>query len=112
VGGLVRQLSLGSQSDGVSVARNRVLRVPRISSFYGISILMYFNDHDPPHFHAEYGEHRARIGIGSLEPLDAGLPSRATHLIREWATLHRLELMLNWKRAREGRPLVKIDPLP
>jgi hypothetical protein len=86
--------------------------MPRISTFYGISILMYFNDHDPPHFHAEYGEHRARIRIGSLEPLDVGLPSRATHLIREWATLHRLELMLNWKRAREGRPLAKIDPLP
>ncbi|MGH2712135.1 MAG: DUF4160 domain-containing protein [Actinomycetota bacterium] len=86
--------------------------MPRISSFYGITILMYFHDHDPPHFHAEYGEHRSRISIRTLEPLDAGLPSRAMRLIREWSKLHRLELMLNWKRAREGRALARIDPLP
>ncbi|MFQ5754137.1 MAG: DUF4160 domain-containing protein, partial [bacterium] len=27
--------------------------MPEISRFYGIIIKMYFNDHVPPHFHAE-----------------------------------------------------------
>jgi Domain of unknown function (DUF4160) len=30
--------------------------MPRISSFYGILIYMYYNGHAPPHFHAEYEE--------------------------------------------------------
>lgn len=86
--------------------------MPRISSFYGIVIFMYFNDHNPPHFHAEYGEHQARIVIDSLEAMDAGLPARALRLVQEWTTLHRDELRRNWEKAREGLPLDKIDPLP
>jgi hypothetical protein len=46
--------------------------VPRISYFQGIVITMYFNDHGPPHFHAEYGEYVASIAIETLavrEPL-------------------------------------------
>ena len=30
--------------------------MPELSRFYGIVIKMYFDDHDPPHFHAEYAE--------------------------------------------------------
>lgn len=86
--------------------------VPRISSFYGIVILMYFNDHDPPHFHAVYGEHQIRARIESLEPMDEGLPGPSLRLVLEWATLHRDELMANWEKARAGRPLDKIEPLP
>jgi hypothetical protein len=40
--------------------------VPTISVFYGIVIAMFFNDHDPPHFHARYAEHQARIAIAPL----------------------------------------------
>jgi hypothetical protein len=32
-------------------------------AFYGIVIAMFFNDHDPPHFHARYAEYRARIAM-------------------------------------------------
>lgn len=87
------------------------LVMPRISSFYGIVILMYFDDHNPPHFHAEYGESQARIGISDLELMDEGLPSRALRLVLEWAALHRDELMQNWEKARAGVPLDKIEPL-
>ena len=35
--------------------------MPEISRFYGIIIAMFFDDHNPPHFHARYagkkGEH-------------------------------------------------------
>ena len=37
--------------------------MPVISSFYGILIKMYFGDHVPPHFHAEYAEFTAQISI-------------------------------------------------
>jgi hypothetical protein len=73
---------------------------------------MYFDDHNPPHFHAEYGEHMARIVIDSLEPMDEQLPRRALRLVQEWGALHRHELMANWDKARAGVPLDSIEPLP
>ena len=36
---------------------SEVNSMPRISAFYGIVITMYYRDHDPPHFHAAYGEY-------------------------------------------------------
>jgi len=39
--------------------------MPRISSFYGIVITMYFDDHGQPHFHAEHAEHSARVAIST-----------------------------------------------
>ena len=86
--------------------------MPRISAFYGIVISMYFSDHDPPHFHASYGEYGARIAIETLDPIDDGLPARAVRLIREWGLQHRDELMANWEHARLRQPLARIDPLP
>ena len=85
--------------------------MPRISQFFGIIIAMYFNDHAPPHFHAIYGESEATITIDSLEVLSGGLPRRAHALVLEWAALHRLELRLNWERARNGVFLSRIAPL-
>lgn len=35
--------------------------MPTISTFYGILIRMFFNDHPPPHFHARYGEFELRL---------------------------------------------------
>jgi len=34
--------------------------MPEISRFYGIVIRMYFGDHNPPHFHAAYGDGMGR----------------------------------------------------
>jgi hypothetical protein len=50
---------------------------------YGIAITMYFYDHEPPHFHAQYAEHHAVIAIGSGEVLVGDLPSRALKLVEE-----------------------------
>lgn len=86
--------------------------VPRISAFYGIVITMYYRDHEPPHFHAVYGEHQAQIVIATLEPLFGELPSRALRLVREWAELHRAELEANWVKARARESLDTIPPLP
>jgi hypothetical protein len=86
--------------------------VPRISSFYGIAITMYFYDHEPPHFHAQYAEHHAVIAIDRGTVLVGGLPSRALKLVNEWASLHREELEADWSRAKDGGTPEPIDPLP
>ena len=86
--------------------------MPEISRFYGIVIKMYFADHAPPHFHAEYAEFEARIAIETLAVLSGNLPARAMGLVVEWATLHRQELQAQWQRASELQPLSRIDPLP
>jgi hypothetical protein len=31
--------------------------MPELSRFLGIIVYMYFNDHNPPHFHVEYSEY-------------------------------------------------------
>ena len=86
--------------------------VPRISAFYGIVITMYYRDHNPPHFHAVYGEYQAQIVISTLELLSGELPARASRLVREWADLHRIELEANWGKARARESLDTIAPLP
>jgi hypothetical protein len=86
--------------------------MPRISAFYGIVITMYYRDHQPPHFHAVYGEYQSQIAIATLEPIYGELPRRALRLVREWADLHRPELEANWARARVREPLDTIASLP
>ena len=58
---------------------------------------MFFNDHPPPHFHARYGEFEATVEIGTLEVLEGQLPRRALNLVREWAMMHREELLEDWR---------------
>ena len=73
---------------------------------------MFYNDHPPPHFHARYGEFEATIGIDTLEIIEGQLPGRALTLVREWATMHREQLVEDWRLCRENTPPVKIEPLP
>ena len=86
--------------------------MPEICRFYGIVIKMFWNDHDPPHFHAEYGEHVALVDIGTLAVIDGALPGRALGLTIEWAAARREPLMALWAKARALEPLEKLDPLP
>jgi hypothetical protein len=73
---------------------------------------MYFDDHPPPHFHAEYGSFQAVIAIDSLAVIAGELPPRALGLLTEWAALHRDELRRAWSRASALEPPGKIAPLP
>jgi len=72
---------------------------------------MFFNDHSPPHFHAEYQGQEATIDIYSLKILKGQLPHRAKMMVMEWALEHREELLVNWNKARIPEPLDKIQPL-
>jgi len=86
--------------------------MPEICRFYGIVIKMFFGDHDPPHFHAEYGADQALVSIDTLAVIAGRLPPRAMGLVTEWASLHRDELMAAWRRAKNLERPGKIDPLP
>ena len=86
--------------------------MPEISRFYGIVIRMYWREHNPPHFHAEYADHEAQIDISSGATIGGWLPHRALHLVTEWAALHERELLALWESARALQPLHAVDPLP
>jgi len=85
--------------------------MPEISRFFGIVITMYYDEHNPPHFHARYGSDRAVIEIEALRVREGRLPSRALGLVVEWASEHQEELMANWDAARLDAPLSRIAPL-
>lgn len=72
---------------------------------------MYFLDHNPPHFHAEYQGFKAEYNISTLELIVGKMPRRANSLILEWASIHREELVENWRLAREQEALINIEPL-
>lgn len=85
--------------------------MPEISRFLGIVITMYFNDHDPPHFHVRYGECRATFAIDALELLDGQVPPRVRGLVTEWAAMHQLELRRNWTLLATEGTFRRIEPL-
>ena len=86
--------------------------MPELSPFYGIVIKMYYNDHNPPHFHAEYGSDQMVVDANTLAVIGGRLPPRATGLVMEWAAQHQRELLHAWQQARNTEPLDRIDPLP
>ena len=77
--------------------------MPEICRFYGIVVRIFWREHGPPHFHAEYAEYEALIGIETPEVLHGALPARAHGLIMEWAAAHRQELRENWERPPSAR---------
>jgi hypothetical protein len=85
--------------------------VPRLSESYGIVIYMYWNDHEPAHFHAIYSGDEALVRIHDGRPLAGSLPRTAARLAQEWRLLHREELTLDWERARAFEALHPIEGL-
>ncbi|MFI5135836.1 MAG: DUF4160 domain-containing protein [Chitinophagales bacterium] len=77
----------------------------------GIVIYMYYRDHSPPHFHAEYNQFVAQINIQSFEVIEGKLPPRILGLVAEWASIHQQELLENWQLRKEGKKLKSIAPL-
>lgn len=72
---------------------------------------MFFNDHNPPHFHVQYDSHRAVIEIQTLTLLRGELPPRVRALVLEWGDLHREELLANWESLRATGNFEPIAPL-
>lgn len=85
--------------------------MPELSRFFGIVIKMFWDDHNPPHFHAFYAGQEVLIDIRFLSAFAGRLSPRALGLVIEWATLHQQELLRAWNRAQRQEPLESIAPL-
>ncbi len=84
---------------------------PTLSMFYGIIIRMFNNnEHNPPHFHAQYQNFNAVFDMDG-ELIKGEMPKKQIKLISAWAEIHRDELLANWELAITDQPLYKIDPL-
>ncbi|MBS7363440.1 MAG: DUF4160 domain-containing protein [Paludibacteraceae bacterium] len=84
--------------------------MPEICCFYGISIYMYMDDHNPPHFHVKYQEYEAIVTIED-GIVTGALPRRALRLIYELLDMHKEELIKNWELLSNNDAPLKINPL-
>lgn len=84
--------------------------MPEISRFLGIIIYMYYKEHSPPHFHAEYNEYSITVEIES-GIVNGKFPKRALRAVLDWLDLHKKELLIDWELAINKQPLNKIEPL-
>ena len=85
--------------------------MPEISNFYGIKITMYFDEHNPPHFHCEYNGVEALFDIVEGVFMQGRLPTKQSRLVLAWYELHKEELMENWNNLPTGKGFQKIEPL-
>ena len=76
----------------------------------GIVVAMYYGDHNPPHFHARYGDFEVVVNIEN-GVVDGRSPRRALRLLIEWYEMHTVELTSDWELAEQRKPLNKITPL-
>lgn len=84
--------------------------MPIISRFYGISVFMYYRDHEPAHIHARHQGVEVVVEIRS-GAVSGSFAPRALRLLLEWVDLHQEELEMNWRRARDHKHLLPVEPL-
>ena len=70
--------------------------MPTVKIIDSIKILIYFQDHVPPHFHAQYNEYEELIEIATLETYAGGIPSRQRKKVVEWAGKNQIYLQSKW----------------
>lgn len=84
--------------------------MPEISRFLGIVISMYYDEHNPPHFHARYGKFKISVEI-ETGIVNGKFPKRELRAVFDWYDLHKDELIKDWQLATNDQPLNKIEPL-
>lgn len=80
--------------------------MPEISRFYGVSILMFIDDHKPPHIHVRYAGYRTTITIDNYI-VEGRIPGRVLNMVFQWMDEHKEELIENWNRLKNSK-----DPNP
>jgi Domain of unknown function (DUF4160) len=83
--------------------------MPIVALVDGVRIMFYANEHPPPHFHAQFAEHRAVIDIESLSMSDGYLPVVKRRRVLAWAATrtHLLHRAFAQATAHE-----KVEPIP
>jgi hypothetical protein len=90
--------------------------MPRLTSFSGVVVMMYFGDHPPPHVHArqgrpgERGTKEARFAIDTGDLIDGVLPAARASEVTSWCRRCRDDLRVDWARAqRDQVPIGRYD---
>lgn len=84
--------------------------MPEVSQFLGIIISMYWSEHNPPHFHAKYGEYKIIVHIHT-GVVEGKFPKRALKHVLEWYELHKDELLEDWELCAKREMPKSIEPL-
>ncbi len=85
--------------------------MPELGRFSGIVVYMMFFDvqqHNVPHIHVAYGEHKAVISIDG-ELLAGSLPKKQMRVVSGWLALHEEEIYKAWNLAVQGKHFEKIQ---
>ncbi|MES2677195.1 MAG: DUF4160 domain-containing protein [Pseudomonadota bacterium] len=71
---------------------------------------MYYDEHNPAHFHAKYGNYEISVDIES-GAIKGDFPKKELRAVLNWYNLHKEELLQDWQLAVNRKPLNKIEPL-
>lgn len=85
--------------------------MPTISRFFGIIISMYWDEHNPPHFHVRFGEYKCSVSITNISVIVGELPKKQERLVLAWAEIHKNELLQNWELCQKDKQPMQIEPL-
>jgi hypothetical protein len=85
--------------------------MPIVSTFFGIVIRMYYREHEPRHFHAEFQAQSGKFTFDGIQFVGSITSRNALDLIRKWALLNRAALDSNWSKIKAAEPLDRIPPL-
>lgn len=85
--------------------------MPVISEFFGMIVSMYWNDHNPPHFHVRYGGDKAIFNIATGKKIKGSFSKRGEKLVTEWAKLNKKDLEKSWELCVKKKQPLKIKPL-
>jgi hypothetical protein len=73
--------------------------MPRVGSFGGIEIYMYFADHNPPHVHVRYGDDEALVAIADGSVIAGSVPNRQFRKAQAWIAENQEALFERWAAA-------------
>jgi Domain of unknown function (DUF4160) len=84
--------------------------MPTIGRIGSLNVMIFRNDHPPPHFHVFGSEFSAKFAIADCELLSSKgrIRRRDIRAVEEWGQTHRAALYLNWDLALAGEPPQKI----
>lgn len=90
--------------------------MPKLATFGGVVVMVYFGDHPPPHVHArigrpgERGTAEARFAIETGDLIDGVLPAARASQVARWCRQHRNDLLADWGRAQQDQhPVGRYD---
>ena len=69
---------------------------------------MYYNNHNPPHFHAFYQGFEAIFDVRDGKKIGGELPVKAEKIVFEWAEKYKKNLLEDWGLVKEGKSPKKI----